>query len=44
MGWTEALFPGSPAEGKLKVEDKIVGVNGKKFKDPEVFYTGYCGT
>ncbi|MEI6807966.1 MAG: DUF6288 domain-containing protein [bacterium] len=37
------VFPVSPADKKLHLEDRIVGVNGKKFKDPEVFYTGYYG-
>jgi len=37
------VFPKSPASGRLNVGDKIIGVNGKKFKETEVFYTGYYG-
>ena len=37
------VFPDSPADKKILVEDKIVGVNGKKFRDPELFSAGFAG-
>ncbi len=34
------VFPGSPAEGKVKVGDKITGANGRKCRTPHKFGYG----
>ncbi|MCY3019418.1 MAG: DUF6288 domain-containing protein [Planctomycetota bacterium] len=37
------VFADSPADKRILVDDKIVGVNGRKFKDPELFSAGFAG-
>lgn len=37
------VFADSPAAGKIYVDDKIIGVNGRKFRYPELFSEGYAG-
>lgn len=37
------VFADSPAHEKILAADRIVGVNGRKFQDPELFALGYSG-
>jgi len=37
------VFPGSPADSLLQLRDKVIGANGKKFKESENFGAGLVG-